>query len=188
MMTTKFMRVYRHLHPEKTEAHPENSTRARIAVAHDVIHWMQRTRQRPDTDDTVTATFIVDLEGTLWIADRRSEHLACAQGRDVLSAGEITFDLGANPVSAISVTNQSLGYCPEPESWPSVAKALEAAGIEAPASFTAEFTFRRCEACNATNVVRDNWFVCAMCGAELKRSWNFAKLARPGSAISRETP
>lgn len=171
------MRVYRHLHPEKTEAHPENSTRSRIAAAHDVIHWMQQTRQGRDSDGTVTATFIVDLEGTIWIADRRSEHFACAQGRDVLSAGEITFDVDAKPVSVISVTNQSLGYCPEPESWPSVAKALEAGGIEAPARFTAEFTFRLCEACNTTNVVRDNWFVCAMCSAELNRSWNFTKMS-----------
>ena len=167
------MRAYRHLHPEKTEAHPANSSRARIAAANDVIHWLQQTRQRPDDDNTITATFIVDLDGALWIADRRSEHLACASGRDVLSAGEITFDLDAKPLSVVSVTNQSLGYCPEPESWLTVAKALQTVGIPAPGKFTAEFIFRRCDACGTTNVVRDHWFVCAVCSAELNETWNF---------------
>ena len=176
--------MYRHLHPEKIQAHPENSTRAQITAAQDVIQWMQQMRQRPDNDHTVTATFIVDLEGVFWIADRRSEHLACAQGHDVLSAGEITFHVDAKAVRVISVSNQSLGYCPEPESWPSVAKALEAAGIEAPARFTTEFTFRLCEACNTTNVVRDDWFVCAMCGAELSRNWNFPTVSANGSPSS----
>ena len=166
------MRAYRHLHPEKTEAHPPNSTRARIATAHDVTHWLQQTRQRPDHDNTVTATFIVDLDGALWIADRRSEHIACASGRDVLSAGEITFDLDAKPVRVVSVTNQSVGYCPEPESWPSVAKALQGLGIPTPGKFTAEFIFRLCDRCGTTNVVRDHWFVCAVCGAELNKTWN----------------
>ena len=167
------MRAYRHLHPEKIEAHPANSTRARIGAAQDVIHWLQKTAQCPEDDKTITATFIVDLEGALWIADRRSEHLACANGRDVLSAGEITFDLDAKLVRVVPVTNQSLGYCPEPESWPGVAKALESAGIPGPGKFTAEFIFRRCDVCGTTNVVRDHWYVCAVCGAELNQRWNF---------------
>lgn len=167
------MRAYRHLHPEKTEAHPPKSTRARIATAHDVFDWLHHTSQCPEDDNTLTATFIVDLDGALWIADRRSEHLACADGSDVLSAGEITFDLDAKPVRVVSVTNQSLGYCPEPESWLSVAKALDTVGIPAPGKFTAEFIFRLCDACGTTNVVRDYWFVCAVCGAELNKKWNF---------------
>lgn len=167
------MRAYRHLHPEKTQAHLANSSRARIADAHDVVRWLHQTRQRPEDDRTITATFIVDMDGALWIADRRSEHLACANGRDVLSAGEITFDLDAKPVRVVSVTNQSLGYCPEPESWLSVARALETVGIPAPSKFTNEFIFRLCDTCGTTNVVRDYWFVCAVCGAELDKRWNF---------------
>lgn len=167
------MRAYRHRHPEKTEAHPANSSRMRIVAALDVIHWAQQTKQCPEENNTVTATFIVDLDGALWIADRRSEHLACANGRDVLSAGEITFDLDARPARVVSVSNQSLGYCPEPESWLSVAKALQTVGIPAPGKFTAEFIFRLCDACGTANVVRDHWFVCAVCGAELNQKWNF---------------
>lgn len=167
------MRAYRHLNPEKTEAHPANSTRARIAAARDAINWLRQTGQRPEDDNPVTATFIVDRDGALWIADRHSEHFACAGGRDVLSAGEITFDLDAQPLRVVSITNQSVGYCPEPESWPSVARALKSAGIPAPGKFTAEFIFRLCDACGTTNVVRDGWFVCAVCGAELNERWNF---------------
>ncbi|MEV4174966.1 hypothetical protein [Nonomuraea sp. NPDC049709] len=40
-------------------------------------------------------TFVVDLDGTLRLAARRSEHVACAGGRPVLSAGEIAFERSA---------------------------------------------------------------------------------------------
>jgi hypothetical protein len=128
------MRAYRHQHQEKTEAHPSNSTRARIAAAQDVIHWLQQTGQCPEHDNTITATFIVDLDGALWIADRRSEHLACPNGRDVLSAGEITFDLDSMPVRVASVTNQSLGYCPEAELWPASPRLWRQSEFPRPAS------------------------------------------------------
>ncbi|MBW4620674.1 MAG: hypothetical protein KME17_15130 [Cyanosarcina radialis HA8281-LM2] len=37
----------------------------------------------------VVATFVIDLNGNLRLADRHSEHIACAGGEAVLSAGEI---------------------------------------------------------------------------------------------------
>ena len=40
-------------------------------------------------------TFVIDLEGTPLLAPRRSEHVACAGGGPVLSAGEITFEPGS---------------------------------------------------------------------------------------------
>src|SRR4051794_9504059 len=77
--------------------------------------WARRTGQQPGRDGLVAATFVVDERGVLLVADRRSEHVACAGGRAVLSAGEVFFRLTAE---VAEVTNQSTGYCPEPGSWP----------------------------------------------------------------------
>jgi uncharacterized Zn finger protein (UPF0148 family) len=33
--------------------------------------------------------------------------------------------------------------------------------------------FRRCGACGERNLVKDGDFACAICGAELPRTWNF---------------
>ena len=57
-------------------------------------------------------TFVVDLEGVLRLAPRRSEHVACAGGRPVLSAGEVSFERGPDGWEVTSATNQSTGYCP----------------------------------------------------------------------------
>ena len=114
-------------------------------------------------------TFVVDTNGVLRVADRRSEHVACAGGGEVLSAGELTPAGGA----IVDISNQSTGYCPEPESWPAVASALDAAGIAHPGRFTFEVVFRRCTKCRERNLVKDDWFECAMCGSALPREWNF---------------
>ena len=42
-----------------------------------------------------------------------------------------------------------------------------------PGKFTRAFEFRLCEACNERNLVKDGWFVCSMCEAELPAEWNF---------------
>jgi hypothetical protein len=118
-------------------------------------------------------TFVIDLEGTLRLAPRRSEHVACAGGRPVLSAGEITFERGAQGPEVTSASNQSTGYCPEPSSWPAVAAALDRIGVSHPGRFTDEFTFRRCPRCGERNLVRDDDFGCAICGADLPLTWNF---------------
>jgi hypothetical protein len=118
-------------------------------------------------------TFVVDAQGTLRVADRRSEHVACAGGGDVLSAGELAAVSDQGTVRVAEISNQSTGYCPEPESWPAVAKALDEAGITHPGCFTYEATFRRCLRCGERNLVKDGWFECAVCGADLPRNWNF---------------
>jgi hypothetical protein len=89
--------------------------------------------------------------------------------------GEMTFavDQRRRSVEVVFVTNQSTGYCPEPESWPSVQAALDAAKIAHPGSFSAEMIFRRCPKCSATNIVKDRWFQCAVCGGELPSEWNY---------------
>ncbi|XVQ09198.1 hypothetical protein ACQP1W_42760 [Spirillospora sp. CA-255316] len=118
-------------------------------------------------------TYVVDLGGTLRLAPRRSEHVACAGGGPVLAAGEITFDASgpdgaATAAVVVAVSNQSTGYLPGVESWPQVAAALDAAGLRRrPDGFTHPFTFRRCGACGELNLVKDDHYVCALCDADL---------------------
>jgi hypothetical protein len=118
------------------------------------------------------ATYVVDERGALRVAPRRSEHLDCAGGGGVLAAGEMRFSrVGV----VVEVSNQSTGYCPDPDCWPAVAAALGAAGVPAPAGFTRRFVFRRCPACGQINLVKEDWYVCAACDAELPRAWNFTR-------------
>ncbi len=137
----------------------------------DLSTWIASQTNEVDPDGSVTATFIVDIDGVLCLAPRRSEHVACASGRPVLSAGEITFSVDGD-VSQIS--NQSTGYCPEPESWPQVAAALDAIGVPHPNAFTVPIMFRLCPKCKERNIVKDEWFVCELCGADLPETWNFS--------------
>lgn len=106
------------------------------------------------------------------MADRRSEHVACAGGEAVLAAGELTVDERGEVLEA---NNQSTGYCPEPSCWTALAAALDAAGIPRPPALTRAFCFRRCESCGERNLVKDRWFECALCGAPLPEQWNFAR-------------
>ncbi len=32
---------------------------------------------------------------------------------------------------------------------------------------------RRCLACGQRNIVKDDWFVCGVCGKDLPAAWNF---------------
>jgi hypothetical protein len=115
-------------------------------------------------------TYVITIDGQLRVADRRSEHIACAGGEPVLAAGELGVDDRGVVVTA---SNQSTGYCPEPNCWSALAAALERANIEHPGRFTQAFEFRRCEACGERNLVKDRWFVCSLCDAELPAIWNF---------------
>lgn len=116
---------------------------------------------------TVTYTVIVD--GTLRIAPRRSEHVACASGGPVLAAGELLL----TPRGVDGASNQSTGFCPEPACWPALAAALDRAGIPHPGRFTIEVNFRRCPACGERNLIKDDWYSCAICDADLPAEWNF---------------
>ncbi|MFI6155182.1 hypothetical protein ACIBCA_21130 [Kitasatospora sp. NPDC051170] len=81
-------------------------------------------------------TFVVDLGGALRLAPRRSEHVACAGGEPVMSAGEIGFGVAADGWEVVTVGNRSTGYCPDLSSWPAVAAALERIGLPHPGGFT----------------------------------------------------
>ncbi len=149
------------------------SDRMCVQSSDNIRHWIEETQQSLNKDNMVVATFIIDVNQQLWIADQRSEHVRCAAGQNVLSAGEMTFAVNKNRVEVVEVTNQSTGYCPEPESWDVVAEALSEIGLSYPLSFTTAFLFRSCENCGATNIIKDMWFECAVCQSPLSQKWNF---------------
>jgi len=118
---------------------------------------------RDDADQI--ATCVVTTDGVLRIAPRRSEHVACSAGGNVLAAGELGFEEDAGALRVVLVTNLSTGFCPRVESWESMAHALDAIGVARPATWTAAFEFRRCTECSERNVIKDDWWECAICGA-----------------------
>ena len=148
------------------------SERRLIQKPSDVRDWVSQTQQRPQ-HGMIVATFIINVDGQLWIADRHSEHVACAAGQPVLSAGEMTFSTDGSEVSVVEVSNQSLGYCPEPSSWPAVAAALDNSALPRPPDFTNAYVIRRCEVCQAKNIVKDGLYECGVCGEPLPLEWNF---------------
>lgn len=155
--------------PELRDA--ASTARQRIENAGDVTAW---ARQNGGANGEWIVTFIVNARGELWIADRRSEHVACAAGGPVMGAGEMTFAIVGERVEVVAISNQSTGFCPPPSTWLHVGAALDAASLPHPDNWTARFEFRRCDNCGAINLLKDDWFVCAMCDAELAREWNFA--------------
>lgn len=157
---------------------PEDSGH-RITSVDELTAWMAALapaeRREPHT-------FIIDMTGDLRVAPRHSEHVACAGGRPVLSAGEISFVRQDGRWTVPDVSNQSTGYCPESSSWPAVAAACEQVGLEHPEEFTAAFEFRRCPTCGEINIVKDDDFVCAACDAILPREWNVFVDPNPSSS------
>jgi hypothetical protein len=118
------MRRYRYLGSSDLLSVAEWPQRQRVLSAADVRQWITVTGQTLSPDRMVTATFVVTEDGFLWIADRHSEHVHCARGQVVQSAGEMMFQLMPNKVEVVAVTNQSTGYCPELESYRPVVSAL----------------------------------------------------------------
>ena len=150
-----------------------SSPRVELKSAADLKRW-RASLPNQRHGETLTLTFVVLPEG-LYLADRQSEHVACARGAAVFAAGEITFAMNQKgvQVETVAITNQSTGYCPEPESWDAVEQVLEKLGIRHPGAFTTALIFRRCPKCRATNIVKDNWFHCEVCKSELPAEWNF---------------
>lgn len=165
------MRLYRYIGPRQIAERVRPDTAGTpVRSPDDVRVWVRMSAQELVADQ-VTATFVVDASGTLLVADRRSEHVACASGGPVCSAGEMTFVVGRT-VEVAEVSNQSTGYCPEVESWPAVAEALARAGLSAPEGFSPACEFRRCNACENLVLVKDGVFECEGCGKELPAKYN----------------
>src|SRR5215218_5664789 len=143
----------------------------------DLLAWSPTFLPSGRPHGTFTVTFIIDTDQQLWVADRRSEHVACADGEDVLAAGEITFERAGNQIRTTEVTNQSTGYCPEPSCWSVTSRVLARLGISHPPHFTPAFEFRRCDRCGATNLIKDSSFECAVCKSPLSHHWNYHNVA-----------
>jgi hypothetical protein len=137
----------------------------------DLQSWTAQAEQTWQHDCTV-ATFIVNLQGELLLADRHSEHVMCAGGEEVLSAGEVTLCKSRNEIFISEITNQSTGYCPEPSSWQSVLIALERIDVAHPAGFTQAYEFRYCVHCHNIQIIKDELFECVACGVVLDKYWN----------------
>ncbi|MFF4274369.1 hypothetical protein [Streptomyces sp. NPDC001536] len=161
---------YRYVGPVEIRAavRPGSEGRA-IGSPADLGAWVT---ERGEAEAREPYTFVVDLDGRLRLAPRRSEHVACAAGRPVLAAGEMAFSRASGRWTAHEISNQSTGYCPDLTSWRAVARALEAAGVGHPGGFTHEVVFRRCERCRECSVVREEDFVCVFCGSDLPVEWN----------------
>ena len=158
--------LYSYVGPEEIAQRAMNTARTRVESFSDVLEWA-KTQAEP-----FIATFVVDALGQLWVADRHSEHVACARGEAVQTAGELLFELQGVQVEVAAATNQSTGFCPQVESWGALQSALEKADLPFPDGWTQAFEFRRCLRCNAINIVKEDWFVCLECDAELPLQWN----------------
>lgn len=157
----------------------------RIASREDLRAWLASGQTDRSPDGTNVATFTIDVDGKLLLAPRRSEHVACASGGPVLSAGEICID---DDLTVTEITNQSTGFCPEPESWATVVAALDRIGIPHPPRFTTEVVFRLCPSCGERNIVKDDWYFCTICDATLPQNWNFARNTDVGERSDPQEP
>jgi hypothetical protein len=163
-------RAYRYVGPHHVIAAVQSADSAvAIRTAADFADWA--TAQTTE-DLGEPFTFVIGTDGVLRLAPRRSEHVACASGGRVLSAGEISFSTEAGRWAVNEVSNQSTGYCPDVTSWPAVAQALDQAHLDHPDYFTHAVVFRRCPTCQEHNIVREGHFVCVFCNADLPQRWN----------------
>lgn len=161
-------RQYRYVGPASILARVEGMPPgAPIRSEEDAIAWLAERHALEEI-----ATYTVGTDGLLRLADRRSEHVACAGFLPVLAAGELSLQRRGKRVVVTSVSNQSTGYCPEASCWPAVRRALSSAGIEHPSALTAAYEFRRCLVCASIHIVKDGDLTCA-CGAPLPEAWNF---------------
>ncbi|MCM0675232.1 hypothetical protein NCC78_11115 [Micromonospora phytophila] len=165
------LKRYRYVGPAEILARRSTPVGFVIADTRSTLdRWLN---ERQTTSLAEPATFVIDLHRTLRLAPRQSEHVACAAGQDVFAAGEVTFAVGDTGYIVQAVSNQSTGYCPDPDCWPAVAATLDRLGVPHPGVFTDAVTFRLCKACGERNIVRDKDFVCALCEGVLPLRWNF---------------
>ncbi|MEU6354848.1 hypothetical protein ABZ896_36965 [Streptomyces sp. NPDC047072] len=169
-MTGAPARRYTYVGPPELRSPARRGAEGRtIHDSTDLTAWLS---ERGPAESAEPFTFVVALDGLLRLAPRRSEHVSCAGGGDVLAAGEVGFSRATGPWAVHEVSNQSTGYCPDLDSWQAVARALELAGVGHPGRFTHAVVFRRCEECGERSIVREGDFVCVFCGSDLPLAWN----------------
>ncbi|MFI7114835.1 hypothetical protein ACIBK9_51595 [Nonomuraea sp. NPDC050227] len=170
-------RRYSYVGPEEIRVQIwSQSTGHPIASPTDLTEWLAR---HDGSDRGEPFTFVIDHFTILRLAPQRSEHVVCAGGAPVQSAGEITFEPDGGSWRVSEISNQSTGYCPEPESYAAVQAALDTAGLDHPGRFTVPIIFRLCESCGQLNIVKDDHYVCAMCDEPLPASWNADAAGEP---------
>ncbi len=162
---------YHYVGPTELHGQPPPAEAITVGVSAVLQRWLA-ARAQAELDEPFS--FVVTLDGSLRLAPRRSEHVALAAGRDVLAAGEMMFTREAGAWRVRQATNQSTGYCPDPDCWTAVSRTLDHLGLKHPGAFTDELIFRRCPSCGERNIVRDGDFTCAMCDSVLPAWWNFA--------------
>lgn len=166
------MKLYRYVGPEETrEAVKRQPPGVAIKTAEQLRSWLRQASGARGGE--LIATFVVSAAGVLRLADRHSEHIACSGGRPVLSAGEVTFQRRGEESEVTAISNLSTGFCPEPSSWAAVVASFSSLDVALPERWTDAFIFRRCVSCGQRSVVKDDWFVCVMCDADLPERWNF---------------
>lgn len=172
----KTSRLYAYVGPTeiKSRVKPEFEGRAILQID-DIALWIKETQQEL-IHDSIICTFIIDENRILKINDRHSEHVACSGGKAVLSAGEITFAKEKGGFCVSEISNQSTGFCPEPDSWCNIMDALDKIGILYPEYFTTAFDFRYCYNCNSINLIKNEVYECAICDNSLDLEWNFNKV------------
>lgn len=156
----------------RVEKQYEGST---ITQIKDIQQWIKEFNQSIINEHLI-ATFIISEQEALVISDRHSEHVMCAGGRPVLSAGEITFSFEKEIIFVSEISNQSTGYCPKPSSWEIVEKVLDKIGIAHPKKFTRAYEFRYCEHCQTKNLIKEEIYECAVCQSDLDIEWNIYKI------------
>ncbi|MEV6012126.1 hypothetical protein AB0M29_35665 [Streptomyces sp. NPDC051976] len=163
-------RHYRYIGPADVKAAVRPGREgAGIRTPEDLAEW---AAGRTSEELAEPFTFVIGADGILRLSPRRSEHVACAGGDVVASAGEIAFVRNAAEWVVDEVSNQSTGYCPDVTSWSAVAESLDQIGLRHPGAFTHEVVFRRCPVCQEHNIVREAHFVCVYCDADLPAEWN----------------
>jgi hypothetical protein len=105
-------RLYRYVGPEAVKARIAvgRPIGERVGSAADIAAWARRGGQ--GRDGLVAATFVIDATGDLLVADRRSEHVACAGGSAVLSAGELFLHVAEDAVEVAEASNRPRSQAP----------------------------------------------------------------------------
>lgn len=169
------MKRFEYVGPEEIRAHAMRapSSAGTAIVSNAALHEWLGALTRELREEDGWCTYVITTEGTLRLAPRRSEHVACASGASVAAAGELRFDSAG---AVTDITNLSSGYCPDETCWDSVGATLDSLALKHPQHFTFVAKFRRCPRCAATNLVKDDWFQCTFCGSDLPRTWNIHAL------------
>ena len=77
------LRRYSYVGPDELKRRLKRESHCiHVTNAADLAPWMAAFSS-PGRESHIPATFIISTDEQLWIADRRSEHVACAAGEDV---------------------------------------------------------------------------------------------------------